>query len=51
VINIKNSTDSDENVTVVVNNEMFNAVIPAHSINTFLLKGSYDDTEDSTEAV
>ena len=51
VLNVKNSTSAEKNVTVVVNNEAFEVTVPAHSINTFKLDGEFEDTPDATEAV
>ncbi len=51
VLNVKNSTSAAKDVTVVVNNEAFDVTVPAHSINTFKLDGTYEDTPDATEVV
>ena len=49
VLNVKNSTSAAKEVTVVVNNEAFDVTVPAHSINTFKLDGTYENTPDATE--
>ncbi|MGM9936215.1 MAG: RICIN domain-containing protein [Candidatus Ornithomonoglobus sp.] len=49
VLNVKNSTAAAKAVTVIVNNEAFDVTVPAHSINTFKLDGTYENTPDATE--
>lgn len=51
VVNVKNSTAANKDITVVVNDKAFDVTVPAHSINTFSLDGEYKNTPDATEYV
>ena len=51
VLNVKNSTSVARTATIIVNDKAFEISLPAHSINTFKMDGTYEDTPDATEVV
>lgn len=47
VVNVKNSTDAERVVTLVVDGKNYPVALPAHSISTFKGWGKFEDTPDA----
>ncbi len=51
ILNVKNATDAEKAVSIIVHDKAFDISLPAHSINTFKMDGTYENTPDATERV
>ncbi len=48
IIEVKNDSNADTEVVIKVGDQVITPILPAHSINTFRLQGTYEDTPDAT---